>query len=181
MLKYRMPIKRMQSSFWMIGTLILLVVILLMTLVYLQTGDKSVKSERQQPSMIQQQPQVIVIDKTEKDRLPVYPTNLPKYSSPEYQQVGILTSNETDKEPIVLPLYGRKLYNRSDRWQYYTATDKNNMIRLPLNYENRDCEDDVGCKELYSGDKLSVDIYQGRSFTATIYRTDSPRYFAESY
>jgi len=173
-----MAIKKNQSTFWMIITITLLIIVLLMALVYLQSN----KQKPPQTAVVTStQPQVIVIDKTEKERLPVYPTNLPKYSSPEYQQVGILTSNETDKEPIVLPLYGRKLYNRSDRWQYYTATDKNNMIRLPLNYENRDCEDDVGCKELYTGDKLSVDIYQGRSFTATIYRTDSPHYFADSY
>jgi hypothetical protein len=175
-----MPIKRTQSSFWMMGTLILLVVILMMTLVYLQSSPKQqVKiEEKEQP--IRQQPQVIVIDKSN-DRLPVYPKDLPQYSSPDYQQVGILTAQETDKEPVILPLYGRKLYNRSDRWQYYTATDKNNMMRLPLNYENRDCEDDVGCKELYNGDKITVDIYKDREFTATIYRIDSPRYFADAY
>ncbi len=176
-----MPIKRIQSSFWMIGTLVLLVVILMMTLVYLQSSPKRVRTEeKEQPSA--QQPQVIVIDKSSSnDRLPVYPKDLPQYSSPDYQQVGILTAQETDKEPVILPLYGRKLYNRSDRWQYYTATDKNNMMRLPLNYENRDCEDDVGCKELYNGDKITVDIYKDREFTATIYRTETPRYFADSY
>lgn len=171
--------KRMQSSFWMIGTLILLVVILMMTLVYLQSSPKQVRKEEGEVS-IKQQPQVIVIDKSN-DRLPVFPKDLPQYSSSDYQQIGILTAQETDKEPVILPLYGRKLYNRSDRWQYYTATDKNNMMRLPLNYENRDCEDDVGCKELYTGDKLTVDIYKDREFTATIYRTDAPHYFADRY
>lgn len=171
--------KRMQSSFWMIGTLILLVVILMMTLVYLQSAPKQVRKEGGE-TPITQHPQVIVIDKSN-DRLPVYPKELPQYSSADYQQVGILTAQETDKEPVILPLYGRKLYNRSDRWQYYTATDKNNMMRLPLNYENRDCEDDVGCRELYNGDKLTVDIYKDREFTATIYRTDAPHYFADRY
>lgn len=112
------------------------------------------------------------------DELPIYPKELPKYNDDNYQQIGILTSNETDKEPIILPLFGKKLYNRSDRWQYYTASDKNNMIRLPIKYENKDCEDDVGCRELYNGDNIIVDIYQGRLFTATIYKTKSPTYFA---
>ena len=150
-----MPIKRMQSPFWMMGTLMLLVIVLFMSLVYLQSLSKP-----EQPSAVSQQPQVVVIDKSNTERLPVYPKNLPQYSSPnrplDYQQVGILTSNETDKEPVVLPLYGRKLYNRSDRWQYYTATDKNNMIRLPLTFGNRECEDDVGCNEINSGDTLSI-------------------------
>ena len=128
-----MPLKRMQSSFWMMGTLMLLVIILFMSLVYLQSLSKPDQSS----NVPQQQPQVVVIDKSN-ERLPVYPKNLPQYSSPnrplDYQQVGILTSNETDKEPIVLPLYGRKLYNRSDRWQYYTATDKNNIKQYMLYY-----------------------------------------------
>lgn len=175
-----MPLKRMQSSFWMMGTLMLLVIILFMSLVYLQSLSKPDQSS----NVPQQQPQVVVIDKSN-ERLPVYPKNLPQYSSPnrplDYQQVGILTSNETDKEPIVLPLYGRKLYNRSDRWQYYTATDKNNMIRLPLTFGNRECEDDVGCNEINSGDNLSISTYSGRTFTATIYRTDAPHYFADVY
>ena len=112
---------------------------------------------------------------------PHFPQDQPYYSSSSYQQIGILTSEETDKEPIVLPLFGRKLTNRSDRWQYYTATDKNNMMRIPLSYQNRDCEDEVGCNEIYSGDQLQVSIYQGRTFTATVYKTYAPSYFSSPY
>lgn len=103
----------------------------------------------------------------------------PMTLSLNYQQIGILTSDQTDKEPIVLPLFGRKI--RSDRWQYYTATDKTNMIRLPLRINNRDCEDTIGCDEIYTGDELFVEIYQGRVFTATIYKIDAPQYFASAY
>lgn len=103
----------------------------------------------------------------------------PMTLSLNYQQIGILTSDQTDKEPIVLPLFGRKI--RSDRWQYYTATDKTNMLRLPLRINNRDCEDTIGCDEIYTGDELFVEIYQGRVFTATIYKIDAPQYFASVY
>ena len=115
------------------------------------------------------------------DNIPVYPNKLPQYNSQEYQQVGILTTNEDDKEPIVLPLFARKLRNNKDRWQYYTATDKNNMMRLPIRHDNMKCEEDIGCREIYDGDSLSVEIYQGRKFNATIYKVDAPRYFAEDY
>jgi hypothetical protein len=116
-----------------------------------------------------------------RENVPVYPNKLPKYNSQEYQQVGILTANEVDKEPIVLPLFARKLQNNRDRWQYYTATDKNHMMRLPIRHDNMKCEDDIGCKEIYDGDTLSVEIYQGRTFTATIYKLDAPKYFADDY
>lgn len=115
----------------------------------------------------------------------VYPKRAPRYSNShtplDYQQLGILTADEQDKEPIILPLFGRKIYGRSDRYQYYTATDKNNMIRLPLAIDNRNCEDTVGCNEIYSGDKIYIPVYQGRQFTATIYKVDAPRYFASDY
>lgn len=132
-------------------------------------------------------PEIIIVNNTKdvsasgRDSIPHYPSNLPRYGSSQYQQVGILTSEEADKEPIVLPLFGRKLENRSDRWQYYTATDKNNMMRIPLMYQNRECEDEVGCSEIYTGDTLQISIYQGRTFTATIYRTEAPRYFSSQY
>ena len=112
---------------------------------------------------------------------PVYPNKLPSYNNTEYQQIGILTSDETDKDPLVLPLFSRKIGNRSDRYNYYTATDKNNMMRLPITKDNNNCEDDIGCRELYNGDKINIEIYKGRLFTVTIYKVDAPRYFAERY
>jgi hypothetical protein len=115
------------------------------------------------------------------DNIPVYPKNLPQYDSNEFQQIGLLTANESDKEPIILPLFAKKLVNNKDRWQYYTATDKNNMMRLPIVHYNMKCDEDIGCKEIYDGDTLSIEIYQGRIFTATIYKKDSPKYFADVY
>lgn len=113
--------------------------------------------------------------------LPVYPQKLPQYDNKEYQQIGILSANEADKEPIILPLFAKRLRNNKDRWQYYTATDKNNMMRLPVVHDNMKCDDDIGCKELYNGDKLYIEIYQGRIFTVTIYKNEVPKYFADVY
>src|SRR5210317_2429324 len=101
----------------------------------------------------------------QQENIKIYPQDLPKYDNEEYQQVGILTANETDKEPIVLPLFAKKLRNNRDRWQYYTATDKNNMMRLPLHHQNMDCDDSIGCKEIYDGDIINVEIYKNRVFT----------------
>ena len=127
-------------------------------------------------------PVIPVIDINDRrEDIPVYPKKLPQYDNTQYQQVGILTAEEADKEPIVLPLFAKKLRNRSERWQYYTATDKNNMMRLPIVHQNMKCDEDIGCQEIYDGDKLTIAIYQGRTFTATIYKVDAPKYFADEY
>lgn len=177
-----MAIKKVQpNSLFVIGSVIIIVVILFAILALLNKNKKSDMTYNSNVG-VEQKPQVIVIDSSrENNKLPIYPNKLPRYNSGDYQQVGILTAQETDKEPIVLPLYGRTIQNRSDRWQYYTATDKENMLRLPLYYQGRDCEDDVGCNELYTGDQITIDIYKDRVFTATVYRTEAPRYFADSY
>lgn len=172
-----MPVKRKIIN----NNPIILMLLILLTVVTVYMIMERRNNTNEMPKPAQPSPPSVIVIDNKTDRLPIYPKDLPRYSSSDYQQVGILTSQETDKEPIVLPLYGRKLYNRSDRWQYYTATDKDNLMRLPLFYQGRDCEDDVGCNEIYTGDKLTVDIYQGREFTATVYRTQAPRYFADAY
>ena len=113
--------------------------------------------------------------------IPIYPKELPSYNNLSYQQIGILTSDETDKELIILPLFSKRLQHNKDRFNYYTATDKNNMIRLPIKYNNQNCEDDTGCKEIYNNDIINIDIYKGRNFTATIYKIEVPKYFADDY
>lgn len=111
----------------------------------------------------------------------IHPNKLPEYNNQDYQQIGILTANETDKEPIVLPLLAKRVNNNRDRWNYYTATDKNNMMRIPIKHRNIDCDDNIGCIEINDGDNLNIEIYKGRVFTATIYKKQSPQYFAEIY
>ena len=88
-----------------------------------------------------------------------------------YQSMGVL---KTDSGQI-LPLYGRRTASRSDRFQYYTRTDSYNPIQLPLEHKRRNCQDDVGCDEVYDGDALKVGA-TGEKATATIYRFSGPTY-----
>jgi hypothetical protein len=114
--------------------------------------------------------------------IPVYPKDLPIYDNREYQQVGILTSNDSDSnEPIILPLFSKRANNHRDRWNYYTTTDKNTMLRLPISHENMKCDDDIGCNEIYDGNTLYIEMYKGKTFTATIYKKQTPSYFADKY
>ena len=113
--------------------------------------------------------------------IPIYPKELPSYdNNREYQQIGILTSND-EKEPIILPLFSKRANNHRDRWNYYTTTDKNTMLRLPISHDNMKCDDDIGCNEIYDGNTLYIEMYKGKTFTATIYKKQTLSYFADKY
>ena len=121
-----------------------------------------------------------------KSSIPVYPKELPTYEDNRtYQQVGILTSNDSDSsgsnEPTILPLFSKRANNHRDRWNYYTTTDKNTMLRLPIRHDNMNCDDDIGCNEIYDGNTLYIEMYKGKTFTATIYKKQTLSYFADIY
>jgi hypothetical protein len=93
----------------------------------------------------------------------------------DYSQIGILTNNSGESNTI-LPLYGKPVYSGSNKWLYYTTTDKSNMIKIPITYKSRNCSDDLGCDELYDNSELVVPAYNNKIFKVTIYQLDKPRY-----
>jgi len=88
-----------------------------------------------------------------------------------YQSMGLLKTVDGQ----LLPLYGRRVASRSDRFNYYTRTDTNNPIPLPIQMGRRDCQDDVGCNELMSGEEVDIPA-TGQKAQATLYRFDGPLY-----
>jgi len=88
-----------------------------------------------------------------------------------YQSMGVLKTEGGQ----ILPLYGRRTSSRSDRFQYYTRTDSYNPVQLPLEHKRHNCQDDIGCDEIYDGDKMKIGA-TGESATATIYRFSGPTY-----
>src|SRR5210317_342655 len=103
------------------------------------------------------------------------PTREPEFRSPplkQYkpghtQQMGILT-NETGE---TLPLYGKEVHGRRDRYHYYTTTGGDNLYPLPVSHNARDCMEDIGCQELYGNETVSVTGKTG-SYAVNLYRTD---------
>jgi hypothetical protein len=97
---------------------------------------------------------------------------LPTRGAPEsYQQMGVLTGADGK----VLPLYGRRVAPRSDYFNYYTRTDTYNPVALPVTFQRRDCQDNVGCKELMTGNEVRMNP-TGEVGKVMLYGFDGPRY-----
>ena len=91
----------------------------------------------------------------------------------DYRQLGILTRNNGDDK--ILPLMGKPLYSNRSKWQYYTMTDNNNVVKLPISSNGRSCTDEYGCDELSNGDTIYVEGYND-VFKVTIYDNKNFQY-----
>lgn len=101
------------------------------------------------------------------------PINIPTRGAPEnYTVVGVLNDVTSKK---ILPLYGRKVYNGSPKWNYYTSTDGYNTLHLSIIHKNKDCWNEYGCDELYSDDIVHVSGYDGE-FKVNMYKRTGPTY-----
>ena len=97
------------------------------------------------------------------------PINVPTRSvNSEYRQVGILT--RVNGQETILSLMGRPLFPSRDRWQFYTMSDKNHSVKLPVTHKRRSCTCEQGCDNIYNGDTVYVEGYND-AFKATIYDT----------
>ena len=113
------------------------------------------------------------------------PINVPTRGEPgRFQQVGMLykesiqaesTSPGNNTDSIILPLYGRPVHRGSNKWSYYTASDKHNMVKIPFTHNGKQCNTEYGCNELYDDDLIQIPAYNG-VFKVKVYGYDSPRY-----
>jgi hypothetical protein len=112
------------------------------------------------------------------DKIPTRSINIQTrgYSS-NFTQIGILTcETKTTHEPKILPLMGRRVMNGRDKYQYYTISNSGNVnTKLPISKEGRNCINEYGCDQLYSGDIVFVEGYEER-FKITVYENELFRY-----
>jgi hypothetical protein len=92
----------------------------------------------------------------------------------KYRQLGILT-RYGGKDETILPLMGRPLFSKRDKWNFYTLNDKNNMIKLPVKVKGKSGTSEYGCDNVYSGDIVFVEGYND-AFKVTTYDNDIVRY-----
>jgi hypothetical protein len=98
-----------------------------------------------------------------------------------YQQIGLLYKNNespNDDNNNILPLFGRPTFVNSNKWNYYTSSDKFHSLKIPIAIKGRKCTDEQGCNELYDGDTVMVPPYKG-DFKVEIYGYDSPKYLPQ--
>lgn len=91
-----------------------------------------------------------------------------EYKPGYVQQMGVLVGPDDE----TLPLFGKEVRGRRDRYHYYTVTPGEQMYSLPVKHDTRDCMDDIGCQELYGNESVSV-LGQTGSFQTKLYRTDN--------
>jgi hypothetical protein len=92
-----------------------------------------------------------------------------------YRQVGILTPFNGASANKILPLMGRPLFTNRDKWQYYTMSDQNNSVKLPIKYKGRNASNEYGVDKIYNGDVVYVEGYQ-KAFKVTEYENDTIKY-----
>ena len=102
------------------------------------------------------------------------PINVPTQGvDAPYRQVGILT--RINGPEMILPLMGKPLIPGRDKWNFYTMSDKNNMVKLPITYKNKNCSSEYGCDNVYNGDTVYVEGYND-AFKVTVYENSTMRY-----
>jgi hypothetical protein len=90
-----------------------------------------------------------------------------QYKPGHMQQMGVLIG-EGDE---TLPLYGKEVRGRRDRYSYYTTTGGENLYPIPISHNARDCMEDIGCQELYGNESVTV-LGKTGAYTVKMSRTD---------
>lgn len=86
-----------------------------------------------------------------------------------FTQVGIITKTNDNKDPLILPLMGRLLNSRRDKWQYYTLSNTGSVnSKLPVKVKGKSGLSKNGCDEILNGDSVFLEGYK-ETFVATIY------------
>lgn len=143
-------------------TIIAICIILLCIILYV-TNNKVISQEKSLP--------INLFHLEKNERVPI---NIPTSTVEEnYSQIGFIT--RVSGEETILPLYGRYIYRRRDKQQYYTFSDKNQSVRLPVTYQGKSCMNEYGCNSLSNGDIVYVDGYND-SFKVTLYENQNLRY-----
>ena len=90
-----------------------------------------------------------------------------------YRQLGLL--NATNTKGSILPLMGRPVFTNRDKWQYYTMSDQNNSVKLPVSRNGRSCTNEYGCDRLFNGDTVYIEGLN-EAYRVTMYDNDTIRY-----
>lgn len=91
-----------------------------------------------------------------------------------YRQVGILHATNSSSSGV-LPLMGRPLFTNRNKWQYYTMSNQNNSVKLPISRNGKSCTNDYGCDQLDNGDTIYIEGLN-EAHQVTLYDNDTIKY-----
>ena len=111
-------------------------------------------------------------------RMPVNVSTNIGHRNTSYSQMGMLTpmgGGNIGGHEKILPLFGRQLHTSRQKWQYYTMSNNNNSVKLPVIKNGRSCTNEYGCDELSNGETVYVEGYN-QAFKVTVYENDAIQY-----
>jgi hypothetical protein len=110
--------------------------------------------------------------------VPVVPINVQTNVSAvntNFRQLGILTPISQTTKDNILPLMGRPLFTSRSKFQYYTVSNQNNQVKLPVSVKGKSGLDEYGVDEVFDGDTVYVEGYED-VFKVTKYDNGTMRY-----
>jgi hypothetical protein len=102
------------------------------------------------------------------------PTNIGAVNT-SFRQLGILTPTSQTSKDNILPLMGRPLFTSRNKFQYYTISNQNNQVKLPVSVKGKSGLDEYGVDEVFDGDTVYVEGYED-VFKVTKYDNGTMRY-----
>lgn len=110
--------------------------------------------------------------------IPIVPINVSTNVgavSTSFRQLGILTPTSQTSKDNILPLMGRPLYTSRSKFQYYTISNQNNQVKLPISVKGKSGLDEYGVDEVFDGDTVYVEGYAD-VFKVTKYDNGTMKY-----
>jgi hypothetical protein len=107
--------------------------------------------------------------------IPINISTNPGAVDTNYRQLGLLTPTHGETKDNILPLMGRPLYTNRDKWQYYSTSNQNNNVKLPVSRSGRSCTNEYGCDKLYNGDTVYIEG-ANETYKVTVYDNNVIKY-----
>ena len=86
-----------------------------------------------------------------------------------------LTKTNSDGDNTILPLFGKQTNASRGKWNYFSMSDQNNSIRLPLSFNGKNGSDEYGIDEISNGDNVYLEGHND-TFEVTLYKNNDFTY-----
>ena len=137
--------------------MLLFAILCLMFMAYLYIETQKIQHKHQELLREKQKEKIIIKHKREQRPIPrLLPVNTRHVEN--YEVIGYLQQLSGER---ILPLYGRRLHVSATLWNYYTRTDHDRSMLIPIVINGQRCTERYGCKELFEDDTITIPEYGG--------------------